>query len=111
MARSRPQPIFFDLCFVHRPFDQRFAHDTAAISPRLSLYFYLSLSLTHTHKHTHTHTHTLYLSRTLEDIPQDALVQEYIGEVHTAAPLTRGFIDFTTSMVTDEEPLRGLLFY
>jgi hypothetical protein len=49
--------------------------------------------------------------RTLEDIPQDALVQEYIGEVHTADPLKRGVIDYKTSMITDEEPLRGLLFY
>jgi len=25
--------------------------------------------------------------------------------------LMREFIDYTTSMITDEEPLRGLLFY
>jgi len=33
---------------------------------------------------------------------------EELAEEHA---LEREFIDYTTSMITDEDPLRGLLFY
>jgi len=36
------------------------------------------------------------------------MVDELGGEVSV---ISRGVIDYKTSMITDEEPLRGLLFY
>jgi len=33
------------------------------------------------------------------------------GTQHVELRIVREFIDYTTSMITDEDPLRGLLFY
>ena len=34
-----------------------------------------------------------------------------LGKVERHQPIIREFIDYTTSMITNEDPLRGLLFY
>ena len=72
-----------------------------------------SLALSLSYKH--THTHTLSLSLSLEGFATRAAqnVREVADNNHLLRLgfCDRQFIDFKTSMITDYDPRRGLLFF